>query len=84
MTTITTPKSIVAKAIFDEVSKEGFKLPEGFKSPRGVFIQRSMKEAGLTHAGASTYYQNFKNEAKGGKRYWSPKKEQPAVTEETK
>lgn len=47
-------KAEVARHIFNEV---------GVDLPRKEVLQRFQKEAGLTAAGASTYYQNFKKEA---------------------
>lgn len=73
VTTKPVSKADVAKAIFDQVHAEDYDLNGA--SPRACFIQRAMEEAHLTKNGASTYYQNFMNEARGKKRYsYTPKR----------
>lgn len=47
-------KAAVARAIFNDV---------GTKLPRKDVIKRFQEEAGLTPAGAATYYQNMKKDA---------------------
>lgn len=63
----------IAKRIFDEIMDPNFKLPEGRKKHRGIFIERAMAEAFLTERGASTYFHNFQCEARGLGRYYANK-----------
>lgn len=73
MTTIIN-KMAIAKTVYAELMAEGYKLPEGFKSPRGVFIKRMCDEHGMTPQGAGTYYHNLNNLARGKSLYHKPKK----------
>lgn len=47
-------KAAIARQIFNEI---------GTDEPRKTVIERFQKEAGLTPAGAATYYQNMKKDA---------------------
>lgn len=72
-----TSKAELAKAIFDELHQDDADL-DGL-SIRACFIKRAMAETGLTKNGASTYYQNFMNEARGKKRYsYTPSRKKAA------
>lgn len=59
-----------AEAIYAEMTANG-------TLSRKAFIERMVKEVGMTPAGASTYYVNCKNvaEGKGIKSYYKPKSE---------
>ena len=57
-------KVAIARQVFAVVSAPDYDLGE-VKSVRQAFISQAMAEAGLTKHGASTYYQNFSNEARG-------------------
>lgn len=67
-----------ARVLFNTIAGET--LAEG-DSARKQFISRGQSEIGLTKAGAITYYNNLRNEAKGGKLYaYGAKKAAPAET----
>lgn len=57
-------KVAIAREIFTTVSAPDYDLGE-VKSVRQAFISQAMAEANLTKHGASTYYQNLLNEARG-------------------
>lgn len=64
-----------ARVLFAEVNAPGYQIKtEGAKSIRGDFIARAQVECGLTKNGASTYFQNLKNEAAGKPLYYPTKK----------
>ena len=70
-----------ARVLFNTIAGET--LAEG-DSARKQFISRGQSEIGLTKAGAITYYNNLRNEAKGGKLYaYGAKKAAPAQAETT-
>ena len=64
------PKSKIdmARGIFDKINHEGYKPVEG-SSPRKDFIAQCVSELGMTDKGASTYWQNLRNEASGEPLY---------------
>lgn len=50
---------------------------------RAGFIKRAVEEIGMSKAGASTYFQNAKTKAEGGKVKHYYKKSEKATTEKT-
>lgn len=67
-------KMDLARPLFAEIYKQGYKLSEGCKSQRSEFIKRGMAELGLTKNGAATYFQNLTNESRGEGVYKYAKK----------
>lgn len=59
-------KMALARALFQTIKTE--EIAEG-DSARKQFIARAQEEVGLTRPGAITYYNNLRNEDKGGKLY---------------
>lgn len=64
------PKSKIdmARGIFDKINHADYKSAEG-SSPRKDFIAQCVSELGMTDKGASTYWQNLRNEASGEPLY---------------
>lgn len=58
-----------ARPLYQEITAEGYQIQTGAKSLRLEFINRAVKEIGLTVKGAPTYFSNLKNEAEGKPLY---------------
>lgn len=54
----------LAREHFHEINAEGYKPAEG-STPRKDFINVCVSKLGMTEPGASTYWQNLRNEADG-------------------
>lgn len=52
------------EALYDELTAEGYVLPEG-KSLRATFIETAVTKFGMTEKGAGTYYVNARSKAEG-------------------
>lgn len=66
----------IAKDIYGRINAEGYKPTE--KSTRQEFLRLVQSEAGLTPSGASTYWQNLQNEARGEPLYKYAQRRQSA------
>lgn len=55
------------EAIYADLIKEGAEIPEG-RTIRSMFLERAVLEAGMTEAGAGTYYINAKKKFEGTDR----------------
>lgn len=62
----------MARVLFDKINHEGYEAAEG-SSPRKDFILQCVNELGMTEKGASTYWQNLRNEDAGDGRYKNAK-----------
>lgn len=71
-------KMAKAKKIYATVTAKGYNLRGS--SVRAVFLNKAMKEVGLTKAGAATYYQNIRNEVVNGKSLYEYNKTAKKVT----
>lgn len=60
-------KRVKCEAIYADLMKEGAEIPEG-RSIRSMFLERAVLEAGMTEAGAGTYYINAKKKFEGTDR----------------
>lgn len=69
---VTKTKIEMARAIADEIRHEGYVPTEG-SSPRKDFISRCVTELEMTEKGASTYWQNLRNESSGDGLYKNSK-----------
>lgn len=69
---VTKTKIEMARAIADEIRHEGYVPTEG-SSPRKDFINRCVTELEMTEKGASTYWQNLRNESSGDGLYKNAK-----------
>lgn len=69
---VTKTKIEMARAIADEIRHEGYVPAEG-SSPRKDFINRCVTELEMTEKGASTYWQNLRNESSGDGLYKNAK-----------
>lgn len=69
-------KMELARTLFQTI--KGETIAEG-DSARKQFIARAKSDIGLTNAGAVTYYNNLRNEDKGGKLYGNYGKKKAAV-----
>lgn len=69
---VTKTKIEMARAIADEIRHEGYVPTEG-SSPRKDFINRCVTELEMTEKGASTYWQNLRNESSGEGLYKNAK-----------
>lgn len=61
---VTKTKIEMARGIADQIRAADYVPAEG-SSPRKDFISRCVKELEMTEKGASTYWQNLRNEAEG-------------------
>lgn len=75
-------KMDTARVLFKEIFTRGYDLKG--KSQRAVFIDRAMKEQGLSKHCAGTYYQNLTNEANGQPLYKYNKNKPKKAAEVTK
>lgn len=62
----------MARVLFDKINHEGYEAAEG-SSPRKDFIAQCVSELGMTEKGASTYWQNLRNDAAGDGLYKNAK-----------
>lgn len=62
----------MARSIADEIRHEGY-VPTAGSSPRKDFINRCVVELEMTEKGASTYWQNLRNESSGEGLYKNAK-----------
>ncbi|MNC44523.1 hypothetical protein D3C75_934340 [compost metagenome] len=69
---VTKTKIEMARAIADEIRHEGY-VPLAGSSPRKDFINRCVAELEMTEKGASTYWQNLRNESSGEGLYKNAK-----------
>lgn len=69
---VTKTKIEMARDIANEIRAEGYVPTEG-SSPRKDFITRCVVELEMTEKGASTYWQNLRNEADGSGLYKNAK-----------
>lgn len=69
---VTKTKIEMARDIANEIRHEGYVPKEG-SSPRKDFINRCVAELEMTEKGASTYWQNLRNEADGSGLYKNAK-----------
>lgn len=65
---VTKSKIDMAKDLFAEISGDNYTPADG-SSPRKDFISRCVSELDMTEKGASTYWQNLRNDAKGEGMY---------------
>lgn len=61
---VTKSKIDMARGLFDKINHEGYEPAEG-SSPRKDFIAQCVADLGMTEKGASTYWQNLRNDAAG-------------------